>query len=105
MNHSAKEFVRGMASTNGLESFWSMLKRGYEGVFHSFSEKHLDRYVTEFAGRHNARSCHTLDMMRGLAAGMSGRRLRRRDLVAENGLPSGSRPTAEARRATEAEQA
>ena len=86
-----------MASTNGIESFWAMLKRGYEGTFHSFSEKHLDRYVREFAGRQNARGLGTMAMMRLLAAGMAGKRLRRRDLVAENGLPSGSRPTAEAR--------
>ena len=55
INHSAKEFVRGMASTNGMESFWAMLKRGYQGTFHKFSEKHLARYVGEFAGRHNDR--------------------------------------------------
>ena len=94
VNHSAKEFVRGMASTNGLESFWSMLKRAYEGTFHKFSEKHLDRYVAEAAGRHNARSRDTLDMMRALAGGLDGKRLRRCDLVADNGLPSGARPVA-----------
>ena len=55
VNHSVGEYVRGMASTNGIESFWSMLKRGYQGTFHHFSEKHTDRYVTEFAGRHNDR--------------------------------------------------
>ena len=38
MNHSAGEYVRGMAHTNGVESFWSMLKRGYQGTFHHFSE-------------------------------------------------------------------
>ena len=96
VRHSAKEFVRGMASTNGLESFWSTLKRSYEGTYHKFSEKHLDRYVGEAVGRHNARSRDTLDMMAHLAAGMSGKRLRRRDLVADCGLPSGARPTAEA---------
>ena len=41
VNHSTKEFVRGMASTNGMESFWSMLKRGYQGTFHHFSESIL----------------------------------------------------------------
>ena len=41
VNHSAGEYVRGMAHTNGIESFWSMLKRGYQGTFHHFSVKHL----------------------------------------------------------------
>ena len=61
--HSAGEYVRGMAHTNGVESFWSMLKRGYNGTFHHFSEKHLDRYVGEFAGRHNARDADTAEQM------------------------------------------
>ena len=91
VNHSAKEFVREMAHTNGMESFWAMLKRGYQGTFHKFSEKHLDRYVGEFAGRHNIRPRDTLDMMRSIAIGMAGKRLRYRDLIADNGLPSGAR--------------
>ena len=94
VKHSAKEFVRGMASTNGMESFWSGLKRSFVGVFHKFSEKHLDLYVAEAAGRHNIRSLDTLDMMRSIAGGMAGKRLRYRDLIADNGLPSGARPVA-----------
>ncbi len=94
VNHSAKEYVRDMAHTNGMESFWAMLKRGYQGTFHKFSEKHLDRYVAEFAGRHNIRPRDTLDMMQSGAIGMKGKRLRYRDLTAANGLPSGARPVA-----------
>ena len=51
VNHSAGEYVRGKAHTNGVESFWALLKRGYHGVFHDFSQKHLDRYLAEFAHR------------------------------------------------------
>ena len=91
VNHSAKEYVRDMAHTNGMESFWAMLKRGYQGTFHKFSEKHLDRYVREFAGRHNIRPRDTIDMMQSVAIGMAGKRLRYRDLIADNGLPSGAR--------------
>ena len=91
VNHSAKEFVRDMAHTNGMESFWAMLKRGYVGTFHKFSEKHLDRYVAEFAGRHNIRPRDTVDQMQSVAIGMAGKRLRYRDLIADNGLPSGAR--------------
>ena len=49
-----------MAHTNGIESLWSMLKRAHKGTFHKISPKHLDRYVTEFAGRHNQRPADTL---------------------------------------------
>lgn len=91
VKHSAKEFVRGMASTNGMESFWAMLKRGYQGTYHKFSEKHLDRYVGEFAGRHNIREADTEDQMAIVARQAVGKRLRYRDLIADNGLPSGAR--------------
>ena len=40
VKHSVSEYVNGMAHTNGIESFWSMLKRGYHGVYHQMSEKH-----------------------------------------------------------------
>ena len=49
--HAAYEWVNGQAHTNGIESFWAMLKRGYYGTFHHVSVKHLHRYVAEFAGR------------------------------------------------------
>ncbi len=81
VNHSAGEYVRGMAHTNGIESFWSMLKRGYYGTYHKMSVKHLGRYVNEFAGRHNTRDADTLDQMRLVAWFRVGKRLRYADLV------------------------
>ncbi len=68
-----------------------MLKRGYQGTFHKFSEKRLDRYVREFAERHNIRPRDTLDMMQSVAIGMAGKRLRYADLIADNGLPGAAR--------------
>ena len=50
VKHSAGEYFPGAVHTNGVESFWSLLKRGYVGVFHFVSHKHLARYVHEFAG-------------------------------------------------------
>ena len=41
VNHSVSKYVREMAHVNGIESFWSMLKRGYHGVYHHVSPKHL----------------------------------------------------------------
>jgi len=57
VNHSAKQFVDGMAHTNGIESVWAVLKRGFYGIYHSFSEKHLQRYVNEFTFRLNEGNC------------------------------------------------
>ena len=57
VNHSADEYVRlgGFAHVNAAESFFSILKRGVYGTFHSVSEQHLQRYVNEFAFRWNHR--------------------------------------------------
>ena len=85
VKHSAGEYVKGGkrgVHTNGIESFWSMLKRAYHGTFHHFSEKHTDRYVTEFTGRHNVRARDTIDQMGFMVEGMKGRRLRYQDLIA-----------------------
>lgn len=77
LNHSANEYVRGMAHTNGIESVWAVLKRGIEETFHQVSEKHLDRYVNEFTFRLNEGNCQidTLDRMQALFRGMLGKRL------------------------------
>ena len=85
VRHSVGEYVRGQAHTNGVESFWSMLKRGYQGTYHKMSPKHLNRYVCEFAGRHNVREYDTLDQMRTVASAMFGKRLRYRDLIQATG--------------------
>ena len=80
--HSVGEYVRGQAHTNGIESFWSMLKRGYQGTYHKMSVKHLTRYVQEFAGRHNVRDLDTLAQMIMLARGMDGKALPWKELTA-----------------------
>ena len=92
VRHSVSEFVNGMAHTNGIESFWSMLKRAHKGTFHKMSPKHLQRYVNEFAGKHNIRDSDTLDQMRNTVARLVGRRLLYSDLIACNGLSNEARP-------------
>ena len=82
VRHSVGEYVNGKAHTNGVESFWSMLKRGYHGTYHRMSPKHLQRYVNEFAGRHNVRELDTIDQIRLVVLGLVGRRLRYDDLTA-----------------------
>ncbi len=81
VKHSVGEYVNGMAHTNGIESFWSMLKRGYHGTCHHMSSKHLGRYVGEFAGRHNDRESDTADQMGHMVEGMIGKQLRYNDLI------------------------
>ncbi|MDE2860717.1 MAG: IS1595 family transposase [Chloroflexota bacterium] len=81
VNHSVGEYVREQAHTNGLESFWSMLKRGHDGTYHHFSPKHLDRYVTEFEGRHNTRPLDTADQMARMARKSVGKHLPYAELV------------------------
>ena len=82
VKHSVAEYVREQAHTNGIESFWSMFKRGFNGVYHQMSKKHLHRYVNEFTGRHNIRSLGTLDQMAAIVRGMDQKRLRYADLIA-----------------------
>ncbi|MDE0084055.1 MAG: IS1595 family transposase [Gammaproteobacteria bacterium] len=92
VNHSAGEYVKGkMVHTNGIESFWSLLKRAHKGTFHKMSPKHLQRYVTEFVARHNIREWDTMEQMQEVVARMVGRQLTYRDLIRDNGLPSGAR--------------
>ena len=152
--YGVDEYVSDMAHTNGIESFWSMLKRGYLvsrsgsfypsarrpfrvmagfipaihvfarrrvglaerdariksghdefwkssvgetenrpdrmrmnfrnttlGTYHHMSAKHLNRYMTEFSGRHNGREADNVEKMSNMARGMVGRRLRYDDLV------------------------
>ena len=81
VKHSISEYVNGMAHTNGIESFWALLKRGYHGTFHHISPKHLHRYVNEFATRHNMRPKDTEAMMAETVAKMVGKRLLYQDLV------------------------
>ena len=83
VKHSISEYVNGMAHTNGIESFWALLKRGYHGTYHHMSEKHLGRYVGEFSGRHNDRRRDTIDQMARIAQDMVGKRLTYRDLIAK----------------------
>ena len=81
VRHSVGEYVRGQAHVNGMESFWSLVRRGYDGVYHHISEDHLHRYINEFAGRHNVRSMDTIEMMGQVAENMMGQRLTYQALI------------------------
>ena len=63
VKHSVARYVDGQAHVNGMESFWSLLKRAYHGTYHHFSPKHIQRYVDEMATRQNLRELDTADLM------------------------------------------
>lgn len=81
VKHSVGEYVRGQAHTNGVESFWALLKRGYYGTFHHMSVKHLSRYVNEFSTRHNLGN-DTMNTLNAITDSMVGRRLTYKRLTA-----------------------
>lgn len=64
VNHGIKEYVRGDVYTNGIESFWAIIKRGYKGVYHKWSTKHLQRYIKEYVIRFNLRDTSPLDRVK-----------------------------------------
>ena len=78
VNHTLNEYVRGEASTNTVESYFSILKRGVIGTYHHVSPQHLKRYVCEFDFRYNERTAlGVTDAMRFEKAmgGVVGKRL------------------------------
>jgi transposase-like protein len=63
VNHTGRVYSEGDTSTNGVENFWSILKRGIKGVHHHVSKKHVDKYVQEFVFRHNVRNSSMIAKM------------------------------------------
>lgn len=81
VNRTVGEYARDMAHTNGIESFWSLLKRGCAGINHVMSAKHLRRYVNEFAFRHNAAQIGAMRFIEQAASRMIGKRLTNKGLI------------------------
>jgi len=83
VNHGAGEFVRGDVTTNSIESFFAVFKRGVYGTFHHISPKHTHRYVDEFAFRLNEGNVkrHTTQRINSFVDGTAGKRLTYKDLI------------------------
>ena len=82
VNHKRKQYVDGEVWTNGVESHWALLKRGYHGTYHWWSVKHMQRYVNEFSGRFNLRRQSAQAQLTALVQGMVGKRLTYDELTA-----------------------
>ena len=85
VKHSTGEYVRGDAHTNQIESVWAVMKRGYNGVYHHWSEKHLQRYINEFTFRLNEGNVrrHVYDRIDSMCDGLSGKRITYAELIAK----------------------
>ena len=81
VNHSAKQFVNNMAHINGIENFWSHLKRGIDGIYHSISKEHLQSYIDEFTLRFNTRGYNTQGRFDLILGAVSNKRLTYKDLI------------------------
>ncbi len=81
--YSAKEYANGMAHTNGIESVWAVMKRGYNGVYHNWSHKHLTKYIHEFTFLINSGNCtiDTIDRMITVVKGANSKRLTYKGLI------------------------
>jgi len=81
VNHGVGEYIKEQVHTNGMESFWSMFKRGHTGIYHYMSKKHLQRYIDEYAGRHNNRPLPTMNQIEKVVKGLDGKRLKYKELI------------------------
>ncbi len=75
VKHNDGEFKRGNASTNTVESYLALLKRGVHGIFHHVSKHHLHRYCDEFSFRWNYRKVCDGERMIAAIQGCEGKRL------------------------------
>lgn len=78
----ATEYVKGRVHTNGMENFWSLLKRGIVGTYHNVHADHLDRYLDEFSFRFNTRKMPDGERFLVSAGRVSGKRLTYAELTA-----------------------
>ena len=83
VKHNTGEYVVGNAHTNSIENFWSMFKRGQIGIYHHMSDKHMDRYLTEFSFRFNTRNMSERNRFDLLLSNVNGTRLTYEQLIAE----------------------
>jgi hypothetical protein len=75
VNHSAKEYARGDVTTNTVEGYFGIFKRGMRGVYQHCAEKHLHRYLAEYDFRYNTRKISDTERTAEAIRGGEGKRL------------------------------
>jgi transposase-like protein len=90
VNHSLGEYARGDVTTNRVESFFSLVKRGMYGTWHSVSKKHLGRYVNEFEFRFNTRNENDGERTLRAIQAADDKRLTYREHIGPTGHPKGT---------------
>lgn len=75
VNHGEREYARGNVSTNTIEGFFSIFKRGMKGVYQHCGEQHLHRYISEFDFRYNSRNVTDFERAEIALRGIEGKRL------------------------------
>lgn len=81
IRHYKKQYACGDVYTNSIEGFWSILKRGYIGIYHYISRKHLQLYVNEYTFRYNTRDNSISQRFNLLLCNTGNKRLKYKDLV------------------------
>ncbi|HLK55931.1 MAG TPA: IS1595 family transposase, partial [Chthonomonadaceae bacterium] len=81
VNHKAGQYVDGDVTTNGMEGYWNLLKRGYRGTYVQFSPQHTHRYLAEEDFRYNTRQEEDGDRFAQIVASVAGKRLTYRELT------------------------
>ena len=83
VHHGKGQYVDGDAHTNGVESFWALVKRGFKGTYHKHTKKHMQRYVDEYVGRHNMTELGTMGQIVQTLEGLDGKHLSYEELTKE----------------------
>ncbi|MBO5950946.1 MAG: IS1595 family transposase [Fibrobacteraceae bacterium] len=81
VNHSLGQYVNGIVHTNGIESFWALVRRGHFGYYHYWSQKHLQKYINEFAIRYNMKDVHPLTRIDSVIQNSVNKRLTYKGLI------------------------
>lgn len=85
VNHQEGQYVSGAFTSNGVENFWSIFKRGIIGVFHNISPQHIQRYADEFSHRYNNKDVGNIELFKGVIRNSGKERVTYRELT--KGLP------------------
>lgn len=92
VDHSKGQYVNESCHTNSVEGFWSLLKRGVNGIYHSISKKHSQNYVDEFSFRYNTRNMGE-DMRFNVMLSHISSHITYKELIAKNNPPQSQQGT------------